>query len=85
MREVTVVPAEIYDETYVPGGTVTAGTSITLPNSGTYTAKDLKVELNGQLMEAVIDYNYVGSAPRTQLQMTFDLVLGDRLRLKIGN
>lgn len=79
------VPSEVYDQTFVPGGTVSSGTAITLPSSGTYDSAELKIELNGQLLEVVIDYNYVGSVPRTQVQMTFNLVLGDRLRFKLGD
>lgn len=85
MQDVSVVPGDIYDETTLMGAPVTAGVSITLPASETYEDKELKIELNGQLLEAVIDYNYVGSIPRTQIQMTFDLVVGDRLRFKKGD
>lgn len=79
------VASEIYAQTTVVSGTVTAGTSLTLPASGSYTDVELKMELNGQLLEPVIDYNYVGSAPRTQIQMTFDLVDGDRLLFRKGD
>lgn len=79
------VAADIYDQTTLIGSTVTTGTSLTLPASGTYTSSDLKVLWNGVLLEPAIDYNYVGSAPRTQIQMTFDLHSGDRLRYKIGD
>jgi hypothetical protein len=79
------VASEIYDQTTVIVGTVTTGTNLTLPSSGTYTNAELKVDLNGILLEPVIDYNYVGSAPRTQIQATFDLIDGDRLRFKIGD
>lgn len=77
--------SEIYDQTSVISGTVTAGTNITLPSSGSYTDAELKIDLNGIDLEPVIDYNYVGSAPRTQVQLTFDAVDGDRLRFKKGD
>lgn len=79
------VASEVYDQTLSVVGTTTAGTSITLPSSGTYIGADLKMELNGQTLTSVIDYNYVGSGTRTQIQMTFDLIAGDKLRFKIGD
>ena len=68
-----------YEGTLNVGSTITAGTSITLPSSGTYTDTDLSLYLNGQRMTYVEDYVYVGSAPRTQVQMTFGLIAGDIL------
>lgn len=68
--------ASIYDETFVTPSTITAGTPITLPNSGTYTGIDLEVYFNGAKMTVIYDYNYVGSGTRTQISMTFDLVAG---------
>jgi hypothetical protein len=78
-------PFTIYDEIIAVGSTITTGTAITLPNSQTYTDVELEVYLNGQLLEDVSDYNYVGIAPRTQIQMTFDLIAGDRLRFRSGD
>jgi len=75
----------IYDETYTVSGTITTGTAITLPASETYTDVELKVYLNGVFLEPVLDYNYVSSPPRTQIQMTFDLVDTDLLRFKKGD
>lgn len=74
----------IYDEiVVVGGGGITAGTSITLPSAKTYQDAELAVYLDGQFLEPTIDYTYVGLAPRTQIQMTFDLLSGERLRLRI--
>ena len=83
----------IYDQslTVVPSGAganqingpVTAGTSVTIPGSQTFTAAELQVYLNGDRLEPLFDYTYVGSPPRTQLQFTFDLVVGDRLDFRI--
>lgn len=76
--------ATIYDETTVIGvGGVTTGVNITLPNAGTYEGDDLEVFLNGEFMDRGIDWNEVGSAPRTDIQFTFDLVEGDRVRFRI--
>lgn len=74
----------IYDETVVVGeGGISSGTPITLPNSGTYTDYDLKIYLNGQFLEESIDYNFVGSSPRTQFSLTSDVLEGDRLHLRV--
>jgi hypothetical protein len=64
-------------------GPVTAGTAVTIPGSQTYTAAELQVYLNGDRMEPLFDYTYVGSAPRTQLMFTVDLVVGDRVDFRI--
>lgn len=83
---VDINPLTIYDEVIAVGATITTGTNITLPGGQTYNDIDLEIYLNGQLMEDVIDYNYVGALPpRTQIQMTFDLVSGDRLRFRMGD
>lgn len=62
---------------------VTSGTNITLPSSGTYTGEELEVRLNGQRLEALYDYNYVGTGTKTQIAMTFDLAIGDRLDFRV--
>lgn len=59
------------------GSTITTGTPVTLPSSGTYTSSDLSVYLNGQRLNYVEDYAYVGSPPRTQVTFLFDLLNGD--------
>lgn len=73
----------IYDQVYIASGTVTAGTAITLPAAETYTADELEVWLNGQRMKVTDDYNYVGSAPRTQIVFTFDLLNTEQVRFRI--
>lgn len=60
-------------------GPVTTGTSITLPSGQTYNSTELQVYLNGDRLESVFDYTYVGSIPRTQIQFTFDLEVYDRI------
>ncbi len=72
----------IYDAATDIGATVTAGTNVSLPSGQTYTSAELEVYLNGIRLEPVVDYNYVGSAPRTQVTFTFDLAAGDRLRFR---
>lgn len=69
--------ATAYDQTYTAPSTITAGTSITLPDSGTYLGSELNVFLNGQRMSYLEDYVYVGSGTRTQIQFLFDLTTGD--------
>ena len=65
-------------------GPVTAGTSITLPASQTYTGAELNVYLNGDRLEPIFDYSYVGSGSgKTQIQFTFGLVVGDRVDFRI--
>lgn len=73
----------IYDESLVLESAVTTGSNFTLPESGEYTADELEVYLNGQRLEQLVDYNYVGSPPRTQVAFTFDLVVGDTVRFRI--
>jgi hypothetical protein len=58
---------------------VTAGTNITLPASITYTDTELNVFFDGQKLIPALDYNYVGSPPRSQITLTFDLAVGDVL------
>lgn len=71
-----------YDESITYGTTVTSGSSITLPSAGQYTGADLRVFLGGQFWEVGVDYTYVGSAPRTQIQLLRDIYAGDILRFR---
>lgn len=78
-RGVTVA-ASIYEQAVTVGsGGISTGTPVTLPNSETYDSTELTVRLNGQLLENVIDYQYEGTVPRTQVSFTFDLLEGDRI------
>lgn len=66
-------------------GPVTTGINITLPNAQTYTGQELEVKLNGQDLETILDYNYVGTGPgKTQISFTFDLKVRDRIELRIA-
>jgi len=79
-----MVSTATYDEVVVvPSLGYLAPETITLPNSQTYIGDELQVFLDGQRLEVNIDFNYVGSAPRTQIQTTFDLLGGERLRFRI--
>ena len=73
----------IYDETYSVVSTITTGSPVTLPSSGTYTGEELEVRLNGVRMDSGIDYNFVGSPARTQISFTFDLVAGDDVNFRV--
>lgn len=73
----------IYDEVINVGSTITTGTSVTLPASGTYNSAELQIFLNGQRLGPIEDYTYVGSPARTQVQFTFDLLAGDKVRFII--
>ena len=73
----------IYDQRYTVASPITAGTAITLPASGSYTGAELQVYFNGVRIEVTSDYTYVGSGTKTQIQMTFDLVVGDTLDFRI--
>lgn len=61
-------------------GPITAGTNVTLPDSGTYSGLELQIYLNGDRLESVNDYTYVGAGPsKTQVQFTFQLEVGDAI------
>lgn len=64
-------------------GPVTSGTNVTLPSSGTYTGAELEVRLNGQRLEQLLDYSYVGVGSKTQVAFTFDLSVGDRIDFRV--
>jgi hypothetical protein len=56
-----------------------SGTPITIPDSIEYTDKELNIFFDGQKLYPILDYNYEGTAPRTQVSFTFDLLAGDKL------
>lgn len=73
----------IYDQPYAVNSTITTGTPVTLPASGTYDSAELQVYLNGVRLTPTEDYTYVGTVPRTQVSFTFDLMTGDEVRFYI--
>jgi hypothetical protein len=66
-------------------GPVTAGTQIVLPLAQTYISVDLEIYLNGDRLNPILDYSYVGTGSRTRVALTFDLVVGDTLVFRINN
>ncbi len=70
----------IYSETWVPGITTPSGTNVTLPNSGTYTGKELQIYINGILQTYLIDYVYIGSGTKTQVSFNLDLKTTDSIQ-----
>ena len=72
----------IYDQAIDVASPITTGTPVTLPSGGTYDSQELEVYFNGQVLDDVTDYNFVGSVPRTQVAFTFDLIVGDRIRFR---
>lgn len=59
---------------------VITGTSVTIPGGQSYTGEQLEVYLNGQRLKLTDDYNSVSS---TQVNFTFDLLVGDKVRYRI--
>ena len=73
----------VYNETLVIGvGGVSTGTPISLPNSEIYLGGELQVLLGVTPLEVGIDYQYVGSGVKTQIECTFDLIEDDELTFK---
>lgn len=72
----------IYDQSIDVGSIITTGTPVTLPASGTYDSQELEVYLNGQVLDDVADYNFVGIVPRSQVAFTFQLEIGDKIRFR---
>lgn len=79
MVALNVADTSIYNQQLNINSTITAGTSISLPSSGTYNSTELHIFLNGVRLYFTEDYTHIGSAPRTQVQFLFDLVDGDQL------
>lgn len=79
MVAISVADTSIYNGQLNVASPITAGTSVTLPSSGTYNSTELNIFLNGARLYFTEDYTHVGSAPRTQVQFLFDLVVGDQL------
>jgi hypothetical protein len=62
---------------------VTASTPVTIPNSATYTDNELIVLVNNIPQDNLLDFNWVGTAPRTQIFFTYNLKAGDHVRFRI--
>lgn len=61
-------------------GPVTAGTNVTLPNSGTYSSAELEIWFAGDRLQPIYDYNYESS---TEVSFTFQLEVDDILTFRI--
>lgn len=77
-----VAVPNIVNQQVTLGAGVTAGVPYTLPGGMTYNSDELEITLNGQRLQLTEDYTYVGSPARTQVQFTFDLVIGDKLAFR---
>ena len=75
---ISSLPA-IYDQTYSVGSTITTGTPVTLPASGSYNSTDLEISLNGQVLAITTDWT---AASTTTVSFTFDLISGDLLHFR---
>lgn len=74
----------IYDQNVViDSNGLISNSAITLPSSQTYTSSELEVYLNNLRLTPIVDYNYVGEVPRTQIVFNFDLSPNDVIRLRI--
>jgi hypothetical protein len=81
--EDAAVSISTYEETLIISSDTSANTPITLPNSGSYTDKELEVFYNNISQEVTTDYNYVGSGSgKTQISFTFDIRTGDHVRFR---
>ena len=71
VSETNTIP--IYYQTYSPGTTITAGSAVTLPASGSYVGNELQVIVNNSIQTYLLDYNFVGTGTKTQISFTYDL------------
>jgi hypothetical protein len=72
----------IYDESVALASPVNAGVSYTLPNSGSYEGDELEIYLDGQVLDSGLDFTFVGTGVKTQVQFTFNLLAGDNIRFR---
>lgn len=79
-ERLTVVPGAPIDSNQITGP-VSGGTSLTLPQSGTYVGLELEVFYNGKRIKygSLDDYVYVGAGTKTQIQLNFDIDIGDAI------
>lgn len=80
------VAQTFYDESINYSSGLTANTTITLPNSGSFTdssAKDLLVIYNNMVMEVTRDFTVVGAGPTyTQIQFIVALPNDAKVRFR---
>jgi hypothetical protein len=77
-RSITIVAASPGTDQLI--GPISAGTNITLPGGQTVTGDELRLSLNGILLDDVLDYNITST---TTIQMTYSLEIKDVLRFFI--
>jgi len=82
-EHIDVVASGASGDNQINEASATTGSPITLPNSGTYEGQELEVYINGNRVEDVVDYNFVGSGTKTQVSFTFDLEVDDRIRFRV--
>ncbi len=65
-------------------GPISAGTSVTLPNTQTYTLNSdtLQLQLNSQPLEKTYDFNEVTDST---FSLTFEVIAGDRIDIRIDH
>lgn len=77
-----------YDESILYNSGLTANTSITLPNSGSFSdssAKDILIIHNDLVLEVTRDFTVVGAGPSyTQIQIIYDLPNHSVVRFKMN-
>jgi hypothetical protein len=80
----TTASEGIYDETIVADSLGYAVNDIiTLPSSGSYESVDLKIFHDGSFWEPGVDYNYVGTGTRTQIELLRPVLEGEKLRFRV--
>lgn len=65
-----------YDESIYYSSGLAASTTITLPNSGSFTsstAKDILIIVNKRVVEIDRDFNVIGGSPYTQIEFIYTL------------
>jgi len=77
-----LVAKTAYDKTVGIIANASSPVIITLPDSETYQDVELWVELRGQLLRPGTDYNFLGTEPRTQIELLQDVKIGDSVRIR---
>lgn len=73
-----------YNEVIDVASDISAGTPVTLPNSGTYEDKEILIFVNGKYIQLGEGWNLVGVAPRTQVSFSDDILTGDLISFYIN-
>lgn len=81
-RNGRLVAKTMYDELVTISVDDPGPHDVLLPNGETYEDEELLVELNGQLLRRTLDYAFLGSIPRTQIQILQSVKIGDIVRIR---